>query len=351
VGFFGKRDVALAESEAYRNTTPRGHEGMSLCWPCLSCFYALPYGSQLTGGSSIALHSWDERFLRRTVPKQVSHNLKLAATGDVTRKQTEVREVVALMALRTYGERLTDGVELLVFNNNNRGQLLDSHSLQQPLAEWLRRTCRVAGRRRGFTALVRAHAGKDTPGVVGLARNAFRAPARIVTSGVRFLAASVTRPGPDQAATAALAELLFSFATEVMQVNEKDLSEIRTTAHKIAGLLAEETGRGGLKEFRAKLRNPRQLRSWLTSRAVAWAGRTHESAGGPLVSERAFVLLFDPGQDNASWFHRDLLLVGVLEELSRLGWRAKDDEEPAEVIAELDDIDRKFINDDTEDEQ
>lgn len=351
VGFFGKRDVALAESEAYRNTTPRGHEGMSLCWPCLFCFYSLPYGSQLTGGSSIALHSWDERFLRRTVPRQVSHNLKLAVTGDATQRQVEVREVVALRALRACGERLTDGVELLVFNNNNRGQLLESHSLQQPLAEWLRRTCRIAERRRGFTALVRAHVGKDIPGVVGLARNAFRAPARIVASGVHYLAASVSGLSPDPAEAADLAELLFSFATEVMQVNEKNLSEIRTTSRKIASLLAEETGWGGLREFRVKLRSSRQLRGWLTSRAIAWAGRDHKGHEGPLVSERAFVLLFDPGQDNPSWFHRDLLLVGVLEELSRLDWRAKGDEVPAEVIAELDAEDRKFISNDTEDEQ
>src|SRR5262249_49756896 len=34
VGFYGKMDVPLAESDIYRNTTPRGHEGMALCWAC-----------------------------------------------------------------------------------------------------------------------------------------------------------------------------------------------------------------------------------------------------------------------------------------------------------------------------
>lgn len=351
VGFFGKRDVAMAESEAYRNTTPRGHDGMALCWPCLSCFYALPYGCRLTGGSSTALHTWDEGFLRRTVPRQVGRSVQLAVTGDAAKKQTEPLEVAALRGLRAYGERLTDGVELLVFNNNNRGQLLAGHSVQQPLAEWLRLTCRLPERRRSFTALVRAHAGEGTPGLVGLARNAFRAPPAIVTSGARYLAAAMAGPPTCRGEAAEFAELLFSFATEVMQVNEKDLSEIRATGHKIAALLAENIGRGGLKEFRAKLRNSRQLRSWVTSRAVAWAGRPQEGVVGPLVSERAFVLLFDPGQDNPSWFHRDLLLIGVLEHLSRLGWHAKDGQEPAEVITELDDSDRDFIGNDDEDDQ
>ncbi|MFJ2033988.1 hypothetical protein ACIN94_30675, partial [Streptosporangium sp. NPDC087985] len=67
VGFFGKVDVPLAESDLYRNSTPRGHSGLALCWPCLCSFYALPYGCRLTGGPSIALHSWDERFMARTL--------------------------------------------------------------------------------------------------------------------------------------------------------------------------------------------------------------------------------------------------------------------------------------------
>src|SRR5690606_25612893 len=57
VGYFGKSDVPLAESDIYRNTTPRGHEGRALCWPSLDCFYALPYGCRRTGGPSIGVHS------------------------------------------------------------------------------------------------------------------------------------------------------------------------------------------------------------------------------------------------------------------------------------------------------
>ncbi|WP_326596602.1 hypothetical protein [Streptomyces sp. NBC_01803] len=349
VGFFGKRDVVLAESEAYRNTTPRGHEGMALCWPCVCCFYALPYGAQLSGGSSVAVHSWDEGFLRRAVGLQAGRNLRIAATGNVAGKQDTVREVVALEALRGYGARLADGVELLVFNNNNRGQLLESHGLAQPLAEWLRRTCRLAERRRGFRALVRAHTSPHTRGVVALARNAFRDPERIVGVGVRYLGSVVSAHEPDREEVGALAGLLFSFATEVMQVIEKDLAEIRETARRVGGLLAAQESRGPLRRLRAYLREPSRLRGWLTRRGVEWAGAKHEEAAGPLVSERAWVLLFDPSPENPAWFHRDLLLVGVLEELSRRGWQAAGEADDEDAVAALHEEDQEWTSDMDED--
>ncbi|UQA90757.1 hypothetical protein [Streptomyces halobius] len=351
-GFYGKRDVVLAESEAYRNTTPRGHEGMAMCWPCLASFYALPYGCQLTGGSSVALHSWNDAFLAQVVGRQVTRNRRLAVTGDESKKQAESRELVAVRALRAYSERFTAGVELLVFNNNNnRGQLLESYSLSQPLAEWLRRTSRLADLRRAFTLLVRAHVTANVPGMVGLARNAFREPTRIISTGVHGLMTLMAAPDPDLAAAAEVAGLLVTFATEVMQVNEKDLAEIRATGHKIAGLWSEESSRGPLKDLRRQLRSPRQLRSWLTKQSVAWAGAQGTAGRGPLISERAYVLLFDPGADNPAWLHRDLLLITVLEELARLGWRADDEEQLEEVLAELDAADRKFISEDEEEGQ
>ncbi|WP_434581981.1 hypothetical protein [Carbonactinospora thermoautotrophica] len=177
VGFYGKVDVPLAESHLYRNTTPRGHAGLALCWPCVCSFHALPYGCRLTGGPSIALHSWDERFLARVVSRQVERNHQHIVLGRAADK-IPAREVVALHALRHYGERLTAGVELLVFSNNNKGQTLEIHSLEQPLAEWLRKTARRPELRQGFAALLRAHAGPKSPGVVGLVR--CRGPGRAV---------------------------------------------------------------------------------------------------------------------------------------------------------------------------
>ncbi|MFF3015485.1 hypothetical protein [Streptomyces sp. NPDC057939] len=351
VGFFGKLDVALAESEAYRNNVPRGHSGMALCQPCRVCFHALPYGCQLTGGSSIALHSWDERFLRRVVTRQVERNLPLAETGDPGRRQTDVREVVALTALRRYSERVSGGVELLVFNNNNRGQLLEQHAVEQVLAEWLRRTSRDAVLRRGFTALLRAHATKTDPGVVALSRNAFREPGRIFGSGVRHVGRLVAGGSADREEVADLVTLLYSLVTEVMLMNEKDLSEIRATAGRIARLFAAEESGGQLRKFRALLKDAPRLRRWLTDQGVRRAIRPPEGGSGPLVTERGFTLLFDPGADNPAWFHRDLLLVGVLEELSRLGWQAVDGADVADdegVDGVLDAGDSAFISDDEE---
>jgi hypothetical protein len=348
VGFFGKLDVALAESDSYRNTTPRGHAGMALCWPCLACFYALPYGCQLTGGSSIALHSWDAGFLRRTADLQVDDNLRLAETGDSSARRVEVREVVALRALRGYSDRMIAGVDLVVFNNNNRGQSLDIHTLEQPLAEWLRHTIRDPVLRPGFRALTIAHTTKNTRGLVGLARNAFRDPARIVAVGAQCLATLVTRADPDRAAITNLAALLYSFAIEVMLMSEKDRAEIRATARNIAALLEPEDTGGKLRQFRAQLSEPRRLSVWLTRCGVQWAIRPPGQVAGPLVTERAFTLLFDPGSDNPAWFHRDLLLVGVLEELSRLSWQATDGDAADEVAEDLDAEDKKIIDDDAE---
>lgn len=351
VGFFGKRDVVLAESEAYRNTTPPGHEGLALCWPCLCSFYALPYGSQLTGGVSVALHTWDEGLLRQATRRRVEGNRRVAQVGSLKAAPMEARKVVALTALRFYGDRLTDSVELLVFNNNNRGQLLESHALSQPLAEWLRRTRRETGLRQGFAALVRAHRTPQAAGVAGLARNAFDSPTRIVTAGLARMTACALRPQPDHVEIRELSRVLASFATEVMQVKEKDLAEIRGTAQKVASLLAKEKTLGPLKTLKAKLRDSRQLRSWLIIRAIAWAGTEHEGFSGPLISERGMLLLFDPGSDTPSWLYRDLLLVGVLEELARLGWKTEETaEESDETVQQLDAEDEMYLSQDDEEE-
>nr|WP_055506818.1 hypothetical protein [Nonomuraea pusilla] len=348
VKFFGKLDVPLAESHIYRNTTPRGHEGLALCWPCVCSFYALPYGCRLTGGPAIALHSWDERFLANTVSRQVSQNRQNFAMGTPA-PGPRAREIVALWALRHYGERVTSGVDLLVFSNNNKGQSLEVHALEQPLAEWLRRTSQMPQRRHAFGALLRAHRVGDQPGIVSLARNAFRSPDRILGTCARYLAARVndTSQVPDDAS--ALAELCFSFVTEVMNVNEKDLAEIRATASRVATLLMPETSGGKLKQLYATLKEPSRMRSWLQSRAVTWTLNPPKEGGadGPLVTARAFGLLFDPSADNPAWFHRQMLIMAVLEELHRCGWKPQDGEQVAKEVAvedELHEDDRRYAD-------
>jgi hypothetical protein len=333
VGFYGKVDIPLAESHVYRNTTPRGHAGLALCWPCVCSFHALPYGCQLTGGPSIALHSWDDGFLAHTVSRQVRRNYQHITLGQPV-SGLPAREVVALRALRHYEQRLTAGVELLVFSNNNKGQTLQSYSLEQPLAEWLRETARRSELRPGFAALLRAHTTEKAPGVVGLSRNAFRDPQQIPITCARYLTERFEQSGLVPADTAALATLCFSFAIEVMSMKQSDLDELKSTAQGVALLLSQATSAGALKEFQSTLREPRRMQSWLRNRAVTWMLNPPEGVQRPLLGTRAFELLFDGSPDNQAWFHRQVLFIAVLEELHRLGWRPQDAAEVAREIAE-----------------
>ncbi|MGW7516397.1 hypothetical protein ACWGJ2_12460 [Streptomyces sp. NPDC054796] len=355
VGFFGKRDVPLAESASYVNSTPRGHAGMALCFPCLSSFHALPYGCVLTGGSSIAVHSWDEALLSLTVARQVERNRRIAASGVAPERRPAAREVVALDALRAHPRRLVAGVELLVFSNNNKSQQLERYGLEEPLAEWLRSTIR--GRdRRGFGALVRAHVRPGTPGVVGLARSAFRNPQSVLSAGQRYLLGRMTGPAPDPDEAGALVGLLNSYTTKVVRMHENDLAELRGVARRIAVILHQETTPGKLRMLRNHLKgSSKPLRNWLTAEAVTWALTPPEGHTGPLLSERAHVLLFDPGADNPAWLHRDLLLIHVLEELNRLGWKPRrkpgeTDEGEDEVAEDRDALDENYISNTETDE-
>ncbi len=360
VGFFGKMDVPLAESDAYRNTTPRGHEGMALCWACVCCFHALPYGSRMTGGPCLALHSWDEAFLAATVAAQVEVARRVVEVGADAQGSLASREVLALLALRRHGHRLTAGVELLVFSNNNRGPTLEVYALDQALAEWLRRTARLTSLRRGFRALLRAHRSVRNPGYVELARNVFRAPARVPAACAAYLAATLGRPHRDRpdrdrggddvlgddvpGELAALAALCFDFADKVMLMDVSDLEEIRATGRRIATLFDETTTAGKLREFYTRFKASKSLRSWLQRESVDWVLDPRDGRDGPLVSTRGFGLLFDPDFDNQGWFHQQMLLVAVVEALAAQGWRpraADDDADETGGAGELPELDRQ----------
>jgi hypothetical protein len=333
VGFFGKRDVPLAESDLYRNNTPRGHAGLAMCWPCLCSFYALPYGCRLTGGPSIALHSWDERFMARNLSRRVERNQQLIALGQAETRSRTSHEVLALRALRLHEDRLTAGVELLVFSNNNRGQSLEIHSMGQPLAEWLRRSSRPP-RSQGFALLVRAHASVSRAGIVNLARDAFEAPDRIVGTCARYLTARIDQ-GVVRRNTRELAEVCFSFVTEVTRMNQTEIDAINIVGGRVAAWLQGENSAGQLRAFNATLKDPPRMRHWLMRRNIdALLGQAN-GIDGPLVTENQFRLLFDPEIEQA-WFHRQLLIVSVVEHLHRLGFapadRAEDDPEHPEDL-------------------
>jgi hypothetical protein len=328
VGFFGKLDVPLAESDIYRNTTPRGHEGTALCWPCVCCYYALPYGCRLTGGPSIALHSWDDDFLRDTVARRVARNRQIFEVGRDTEGQVLAREVVALDALRHYEEQVKAGVELLVFSNDNRGQSLDIHAMTQPLAEWLR--SRASGN--AYGALLRAHKSDKVLGRVGLARNAFRAPERIIRACARYLAGPAADRGAIGPEAPALAQLTYSYVKEVIGMDHKDLAEIQATAGRVAALLSAAQSGGKLNTFYTQFRDQRRLRGWLQREAVYWSLKPADGEAGPLVTTRGYELLFSPGVDSQAWFHRELLLIAVIEDLHRRGWRPEDADRAAETL-------------------
>ncbi|GGO71122.1 hypothetical protein [Nonomuraea cavernae] len=331
VGYYGKVDVPLAESDLYRNNTPRGHAGMALCWPCLCSFYALPYGCRLTGGPSTVLHSWDERFMARTLSRRVERNRQLIALGKADPHKVLSNEVMALQALRHHEDRLTAGVELLVFSNNNRGQTLEIQSLEQPLAEWLRRSARPP-LRRGFPALLRAHATADRPGVLGLARNAFRAPEQIARACGRYLTAQLDR-AVIRADTAELAELCFSFVIEVMRMNQNEIDEIKAAGAQVASWLNAENSAGRLRAFNATLKEPRRMRHWLMRRNIDALLDQDSGIDGPLITEHQFRLLFDPEVEQA-WFHRQLLIVAALQRLHELGFKPADRAEVAAAMAD-----------------
>lgn len=327
VGYFGKSDVPLAESDIYRNTTPRGHEGTALCWPCLNCFYALPYGCRLTGGPSIAVHSWDDRFLAQTTDRQVDRNLRIFETGEDVLGSVPAREVVALDALHSYESRVTAGVDLMVFSNDNRGQILDIYTAAQPLAEWLRRQARGGA----YGALLRAHHTERASGPVGLARNAFRDPERIVRACAQYLVGPAADQGAIRPEAPALARLMDTFVEEVIGMDHNDLAEIKATARRIAARLYDQSA-GKLNSFYVQCRDQRKLRAWLQQESVRWVLEPAEGETGSLVTTRGYELLFSPGLDSQAWFHRELLLIAVIEDLYRRGWKP---DGAAEVVSSL----------------
>jgi hypothetical protein len=316
-GFYGKVDVPLGASTAHRNTTAPGHAGLPLCRACLAAFHALPYGCALGGGRAAALHSWDDDFLRKSVRRQVGRTTRQATAGQLAggARVPYAREVAALRGLRDYEQRISEGVDLYVFSNSNRGQFLDVQSLSQPLANWLRDAIRDSGHRDGLQYLIRAHWTPTVPGSCLLARNAFREPARILARARGYLSGLAGEKGGPPAETVALAGLCVSFATEVLGVEERDMKQIQELGGRIAELLARDPQRGTVKKYEHVHRNSRDLQAWLRRNGVSWlteAGQTQ-----PLVTAEQWRLLFDP--DARAWFYQDLLLISVLEALAADG--------------------------------
>lgn len=325
-GFYGKVDVPLGASVAYRNTTAPGHEGLALCRGCLAAFHALPYGCAIGGGRAAALHSWDDGFLGFSVQLQVQRTRQRALVGAVPGGASipYAREVAALRGLRDYEHRVREGVDLYVFSNSNREQSLDVQSLRQPLAEWLRKAIRDSGQRAGLRYLVRAHWTRTVPGSSLLARNAFRDPGRIVSRSRAYLGGLAAEAGAPPPETVVLAQLCMSLSTEVLGVEERDMRQIGELGGRIAALLAEQPERGTVKEYERVHRDPRLLQGWLKRKGVFCLLQRGEAA--PLVTPEQWRLLFDP--DSQGRFYQDLLLITVLQALAGCGFAVGAGDEP-----------------------
>ncbi|MGH3973714.1 MAG: hypothetical protein ACRDS9_10375 [Pseudonocardiaceae bacterium] len=339
-GYYGKVDVPLGASTAYRNTTPRDHAGLALCFPCVSSFHALPYGCQIGGGRAAALHSWDEDFLQRFVSDRVGRTLQDAGIGTETTKPGPYwREVTALRQLRRHSRRFTAGVQLIVFSNSNKEQVLDEHAMEQPMAEWLRSTAHNRQRRLGHKYLVRAHWIKEVPGNAMLARNAFRVPQQVLTQAVAFLRTVSAESSAVPGEARHLVPLCFSYAIEVLQVNDKDVGRIQQLAEHIAEILTPRRERGALKEYEHAHRDSSKLQKWLQKKAMNWALLPPDNRTEPFITSEQWRLLFD--SDGRSWLHRDLLFIAVLEQLNQRKWRADD-------VNSRDDLDDDFIDEENQ---
>jgi len=329
-GYYGKVDVPLGASTAYRNTTPPDHAGLALCYGCLSCFHALPYGCQIGGGRAAALHSWDEDFLQQVVRAQVGRTLREAAVGAKTAKPGPYwREVAALRHLRRHPRRLAAGVQLIVFSNSNKEQVLDEHSMDQPLAEWLRNTAGNPQCQLGHKYLVRAHRTKEVAGTAMLARQVFHAPHRVLTGAAAFLRRVSVESSAVPGEVPHLVPLCLSYAIEVMQVNDRDVGRIQQLATHVAQVLAPRRERGVLKGYESAHRDTRRLQEWLRKRAVSWTLSRPDGQAEPFVTSEQWRLLFD--SDGRSRLHQDLLFIAVLEQLHQQGWHVDDPQDRDEL--------------------
>src|SRR5690606_37960321 len=182
-----------------------------------------------------------------------------------------------------------------------------------------------------YGALLRAHRTEKASGRVGLARNAFREPERIVRACASYLAGPAAGRGAIGPEAPELAGLMDTFVEEVIGMDHNDLAEIKATARRIAARLYSESA-VKLNSFYVQFRDQRRLRAWLQHESVHWALIPADDETGPLVTTRGYELLFSPGMDGQAWFHRELLLIAVIEDLYRRGWKP---DGAAEVVSSL----------------
>ncbi|MET9535310.1 hypothetical protein ABZY02_32920 [Streptomyces sp. NPDC006649] len=332
--WFGKVDIPLGASSEHRNTTAPGHEGTPLCFPCVACLWAFPYGAELSGGRAAAVHSWDDVFLAPVTRMAVQRTLAAAqAPASKTKLGPYARELAVLNAVRAYGQRVHSGVELIVLSNSNKEQFLRTQEMSQPIVEWLRSTATKTNRRTGYQALVAAQAAKAVPGEAFLAKRAFGDPAAILFRTTAHLLDRVSAKGGIPVEATGLAPLLYSYCIEVLNMDEKDVTRIRDLARRLAALLGQDSRPGPFGGFMRANTKGGDLYGWFRSQSVQWLLKTRP-AGMPqtLLPVEDYRLLFD---DDRAWSHRRLLVFAVMEALVEAGWEPKGSAEELEDIADV----------------
>ncbi|MGW4118780.1 hypothetical protein [Nocardia sp. NPDC004711] len=332
--WYGKVDIPLGASVEHRNTTAPGHQGTPLCFACVASLWAFPYGCDLSGGRATAIHSWDEDFLANVTASAVGRTLANSQMPPVKVKAAPyARERMVLDQVRSYYPRITAGVELIVASNSNKEQYLRTQELTEPIAQWLRSTARHPDRRAGYGALCTTQASQSVPGEAFLAKRVFDSPAVVLSRAVSWLLEALADRGtvPDEAIT--LAALVNSYCVEVLNVEEKDVTQLTELADRLAALLGQDARPGPFQGFvRANARGG-NLDGWFRTNSVAWLLKDgHRPDGMPavLLSTRDSRLLFDG--DNR-WAHRRLLFFAVIEALAARGWKPSGSPEELEDLA------------------
>jgi hypothetical protein len=241
------------------------------------------------------------------------------AAGAFGAKRPYARQVAALNEIRGYEERFTAGVELIVFSNGNREQVLDRHEMDQPLAEWLRTKRHDPRFTAGWQYLLRAHHSAKVPGRSALARNFFDQPHRVISVTASYLLRLVADLRLPPGESPELQAVCYDYAIEVLDVSKSDADQIRDLASHVAELVSDD-GSQFMKYVQAA-RKPRDLQRWLQRQAISQVRFTRKPDA--FITEEQWRLLFD---SEDAYLNRDLLLIAMLEKVHKLDpqWRTDD---------------------------
>lgn len=351
----GKHLFPLVASVLYRNTTAPGVPGWPLCWPCLLCGWAMPYGATYLRGQLVVFDATDQRLLGYLTGRAVQENRRYLSVDQVAAPtRLEDPTTVAFRALREYREPPQSGVRMLVFRNDNRGAKLRSHRIAQRRCAFvvgLDARDRAAGL--GLRAVCRAfdvHAPDGTmrrPGENHVAASLLEQPEHRFLSHARRALLGILSSGSTTDAPTTIPALARRYAKEVLNVSTVDSGRIEQVSQRVAALLGNGEVRGPLREFTQASRSPRKLNSWFRRRAVDRL--ITDPQAGPLLEPADYQLLFQEGTDG--FVARDLLFFAVIARLHEQGWgRSLDQSSRAELAAELADATTDDRDDEDEEE-